>query len=125
MPQGNIGQRPVPWLFTAGVSFRAMNRSRLSLVLTLASGAGCSPRVDVGSSLRWFAQHETGDFTEWTADEKGHRPPTRLDTLVVISTDVAHSSGTHSVKLINAAPSVYETARGARTTTEAYYSAWF
>jgi hypothetical protein len=45
----------------------------------------------------------------------------------VISTDFAHS-GTHSVRLANGAPSVYETARLWRQDSfpeEAYYSAWF
>ncbi len=107
-----------------------MNRSALltTLVLALAGGGwGCSPRVDVGSSLRWFAQHETGDFTEWTAGGKGGYSADTPDTSVVISTDIAHS-GTHSVKLTNAAPSVYETARLWRQDDypqEAYYSAWF
>ena len=107
-----------------------MKRSALltTLVLALASGGwGCSPRVDVGSSLRWFAQHETGDFSEWTAGYKGGCSADPPDTSVVISTDVAHS-GTHSVKLANAAPSVYETARLWRQDDypqEAYYSAWF
>jgi len=110
-----------------------MNRSALrptfpTLVLALASACwGCSPRVDVGSSLLWFARHETGDFAEWTADFKGGYSADPPDTSVVISTDVAHS-GTHSVKLANAAPSVYETARLYRQDDypqDAYYSAWF
>jgi hypothetical protein len=107
-----------------------MKRYALSLLAILASasgGGGCSTRVNVGNSLLWVAQHETGDFTEWTAESKGGYSADAPDTSVVISTTVAHS-GTHSVKLTNAAASVYETARLWREDAfpeEAYYSAWF
>ena len=96
------------------------------ILLALASG-GCAPRVNVGSSLLWFAEHETADFTDWTAGSKGGYSADAPDTSAVIATDVAHS-GSHSVRLANAAPSVFETARLWREDTfpeEAYYSAWF
>jgi hypothetical protein len=107
-----------------------MNRSVVvpALALLLASTSwGCSPHVEVGTSLLWFAQHETGDFTEWTAGSKGGYSADTPDTSVVISTQLAHS-GTHSVQLANAAPTSYETARLWREDAfppEAYYSAWF
>jgi hypothetical protein len=108
-----------------------MNRSIVMTTLILlalaGSGGGCTTRVNVGNSLLWFAEHETGDFTEWTADNKGGYSADPPDTSVVISTDFAHS-GTHSVRLANAAPSVYETARLWRQDSfpeEAYYSAWY
>ncbi len=108
-----------------------MNRSIFSfalIVLTLAgSGSGCSTRVNIGSSLLWFAEHETGNFTEWTAGSKGGYSADAPDTFVVISTDVAHS-GTHSVRLANGAPLVVETARLWREDNfpdEVYYSAWY
>ncbi|HVZ88870.1 MAG TPA: heparin lyase I family protein [Polyangia bacterium] len=100
---------------------------RLLIVFLVLGGSGCAPRVNVGSSLLWFAEHETGDFSEWTAGSKGGYAADTPDTSVTITTDVAHS-GTHSVKLANAAPTAYETARLYREDafpTEAYYSAWF
>jgi hypothetical protein len=100
----------------------------LSAIVALAgAGGACSTRVNVGNSVLWLAQHETGDFTEWTAESKGGYAADTPDTSVVISTTQAHS-GTHSVKLSNAAASVYETARLWREDAfpdEAYYSAWF
>ena len=108
-----------------------MNRSIVTTTLILlalaGSGAGCATRVNVGNSLLWFAEHETADFTEWTAGSKGGYSADAPDTSVVISTDVAHS-GSHSVRLANGAASVYETARLWRQDdfpAEAYYSAWF
>lgn len=106
-----------------------------ALLALVASGGACSTHVDVGSSLLWFAQHETGDFGEWSADWKGGYSADTPDTSVVISTDVAHS-GTHSVKLtngapatqINGAPPPYETAalwRQDNFPQTAYYSAWY
>jgi hypothetical protein len=103
----------------------------LALVAIASGGSGCSPQINIGSSLLWSARHETADFTEWTAASKGGFSADTPDTAVVISTDVAHS-GTHSVKLTNGAPATYvpayETARLWRQDdfpTEAYYSAWF
>jgi hypothetical protein len=107
-----------------------MTRSTITttlILLALAGSGGCATRVNVGNSLLWFAEHETADFTEWTADNKGGYSADAPDTSVVISTDFAHS-GTHSVRLANGAPSVYETARLWRQDSfpeEAYYSAWF
>jgi hypothetical protein len=101
------------------------------LVVVAVGGWGCTPQINIGTSLLWSARHETGDFTEWTASGKGGFSADTPDTAVVISTDVAHS-GTYSVKLTNGAPSTYvaayETARLWRQDdfpTEAYYSAWF
>ena len=111
-------------------------RHSIQLTLLLVVGvAGCSNRVNVGDSLLWFAQHETGDFTEWTAGLKGGYSAPDPDTAAVVSTDFAHS-GTHSVKLtngassaqVNGAPPPYETARLWRQDDfpeQAYYSAWY
>jgi hypothetical protein len=119
-------------------AFSAMTRFRdkvgLLLMLT-ASQMGCATHVDVGSSILWFAEHETGDFTEWTAGGKGGYSADAPDTAAVISTDFAHS-GSHSVKLtngtpatlVNGAPPPYETARLWRQDNlpeQAYYSAWY
>jgi hypothetical protein len=115
-----------------------MTNLRHSIQLTLlfvVGVAGCSNRVNVGDSLLWFAQHETGDFTEWTAGLKGGYSAPDPDTAAVVSTDFAHS-GTHSVKLtngassaqVNGAPPPYETARLWRQDDfpeQAYYSAWY
>jgi hypothetical protein len=106
-----------------------------TLFAIVAGGGGCSTHVNVGSSLFWFAQHETGDFTEWYADSKGGYSAAPPVTSVVISTDFAHS-GTHSVKLsnatpateINGAPPPYGTAALYRQDDfppAAYYSAWY
>jgi hypothetical protein len=104
-----------------------MNRSIVTTTLIFLALAGCATRVNVGNSLLWFAEHETADFTEWTAGGRGGFSADPPDTSVVISTDVAHS-GSHSVRLANAAPTVYETARLLRQgefPQEAYYSAWY
>ncbi len=115
-----------------------MTRPRCAFALTLllaGTGGACSNHVNVGSSLLWFAQHETGDFTEWTAGSKGGYSADAPDTSVVISTDFAHS-GTQSVKLTNGAPAAqvngapppYETGRLWRQDDfpeAAYYSAWY
>lgn len=107
-----------------------MSRSILTttlILLALASGGACATRVNVGNSLLWVAEHETADFTEWTAGMKGGYSADAPDTSAVISTDVAHS-GSHSVRLANAAPTVYETARLWREDSfpeEVYYSAWY
>jgi hypothetical protein len=115
-----------------------MTRPRCTFALMpllVATGAGCSNHVNVENSLLWFAEHETGDFTEWTAGSNGGYSADTPDTSAVISTDFAHS-GTHSVKLTNGAPATlvngasppYETARLWRQDDfpeEAYYSAWY
>jgi hypothetical protein len=105
---------------------------RFVLLFALASalsgaGGGCSTQVNVSNSLLWSAQHETGNFIEWTGDGKGGYSADVPDTSVTISTTFAHS-GTHSVRLANAAPTAYETARLYRQDSfpqEAYYSTWY
>lgn len=106
---------------------RSIVTTTLIALALSGSGAGCATRVDIGNSLLWFADHETADFTQWTSAGKGGYSADAPDTSVVISTDFAHS-GSHSVRLANGAPSVYETARLWRQgefPQEAYYSAWF
>jgi hypothetical protein len=105
------------------------------LLAIIASGGGCSTHVDVGSSLLWFAQHETGDFTEWYAASKGGYSAEAPVTSVVVSTLFAHS-GTHSVQLANATTSTQVNGAPPPDGTAAlyrqddfppgaYYSAWY
>ena len=112
-----------------------LSRTFASMLLLAVTAGGCSNHVNVGSSLLWFAEHETNDFTEWTAGSRGGYMADAPDTSAVISTDFAHS-GTHSVKLtngasatqVNGAPPPYETAflwRQDDFPQDAYYSAWY
>jgi hypothetical protein len=100
---------------------------RLLLVATAALTSGCAPRINFGSDLLWSARHETGDFSEWMAGGQGgpvDDPPTAT---AAITMEQAHT-GTHSVKLSNAANGTFDAARLWRQSMfpeEAYYSAWF
>ncbi len=96
-------------------------------VVVVSCAPGCARRLDLGSELLWSAQHETGDLSEWSLDDKGGSVADMPDTSVAVSTDFAHS-GQYSVKLSNAATTDYETVglwRADNYPEEAYYSAWY
>ena len=101
-------------------------RRRLMLLALLALPA-CNPRLNLGNSILWSAQHETGDLGEWIAAGKGGSEADMPDTSLAVSNDCAHT-GRYSVKLTNGAVSMSESAHLWRQDDyppEAYYSAWF
>lgn len=98
------------------------------MVLALLA-LGCSDRLDVGSDLLWSADHETGDLSEWTGDERGGtRLPNEASTVAVSQRRVR--SGRAALELVNPAnwnneqlgPELFHAAGALE---HAYYSAWF
>jgi Polysaccharide lyase len=104
-----------------------VGRSALALLAVALAAPACNSRLNLGSSILWSARHETGDLSEWRQGGKGGSEDDPPDTLLGISTDVAHS-GRYSVKLTNGAVAMYQDANLWRQDdypVDAYYSAWF
>lgn len=79
---------------------------------------GCQP-VDIGSNVLWYADHETGDFSEWSAEASGGAVGNRPSSVV---TTHAHS-GKYAVNVnLSSEVSLW---RHGKFPKEAYYSAWF
>lgn len=88
---------------------------------------GCAERLDVGSNVLWYSDHETGDLSTWTEEELGGSYVNDENATCAISTDVTRS-GKYSVKLTATAAGT-DSATGLYrrfdAITEAYYSVWY
>jgi hypothetical protein len=108
-----------------------MQAARVALLAAVATGAGCGPRLDVGSDVLWAGLFEGNNFDEWAADGAGAalafpQPP----NLIEVATERVHHGG-HAAKLTVDAPagggrgSAVLARMGAPLPQQAYYSAWY
>ncbi|MBV9169808.1 MAG: heparin lyase I family protein [Chloroflexi bacterium] len=110
---------------------------RAWLVFPVAAAAALYAGVALAQSesgtdtdVIWSADHETGDLSQWTADDHGGPFNTGTGTESA-STDVAHTGRYSAVLTIRGAHGAAQAARIFRWDTEdewgtdAYYSAWF
>jgi hypothetical protein len=89
----------------------------------------CSAPQTLGTDLLWTAEHESGDFAEWTAGSLGEVSLPNAGSQAKVSTKRAHH-GKFSAQLVNASPAEHanegpELSRVIGTEADAYYSAWF
>ncbi len=122
------------------VLISATNIPRPSIITDIASNLD-SRRARANSSILWSADHETGDISQWEANQgqaifNSHTPPGTSD--ISVSTDIAHG-GQYALKLRLTGATNKQT-QGARIfrrwldntvvpevplPDEAYYSAWY
>lgn len=83
---------------------------------------GCGDRLELGSYVLWYADHETGDLSQWEAARESDGDVTLA---AEVSTDHAHS-GSYALKLSGAAPPLeFGAAFDFNRVPHAYFSAWF
>jgi hypothetical protein len=82
--------------------------------------AACRPVVDIGSNVLWFADHETGDLSQWSADGRGG-VSSGMGRSGVSTTQAR--SGRYSINLPRS--STVDVWREGVFPREAFYSAWF
>ncbi|HEX9296519.1 MAG TPA: heparin lyase I family protein [Polyangiaceae bacterium] len=90
------------------------------------SGDG-EAKLDAPSGILWFADHETGDLSQWHAGGDAMGGEYQAGGTIEISSEQAHG-GSYSVKMtIDTSDAADHTARVYRraATAPAYYSAWF
>lgn len=87
------------------------------MVSPLLALCACSPTIDLGSTVIWQADHESGDLSQWTAGNSGGAvaPSTA-------ATDRAHS-GSYAARV--GLSNMVTLWRQGTFPTEAYYSAWY
>ena len=106
-----------------------MRPARAAIVLALA-GAGCEPRLDVGSDLLWTSRFEGGNFDEWTGDGHGSAQAFPAPPNMIEISDEHVRRGGHAAKLTidvpdGAAQGNSALGRSATLPVEAFYSAWY
>jgi hypothetical protein len=87
----------------------------------------CTDRLDLGSDVLFYADHETGDFREWTLDKQGgiHSKPD--DASVELTNEFAHR-GQSSVRLMTRADGAEADAGLFHTwfsPLQGYFSLWY
>jgi hypothetical protein len=88
---------------------------------------GCRAPLDVGSSVLWATNHESGTIADWTDADGGGLLPDTTNSLVEISDSFAHS-GRYALKLTDKGasdsdgPGVF---REITSPPDLYYSAWY
>jgi hypothetical protein len=105
------------------------SRPRLGGALSLLAFAACAcaPTLDVGSSVMWATDHESGELDDWYAAPGGGLVRDSADSTVLIVDGPAHS-GRYSLELTDLAmsdaegPGIY---RELLAPPDAYYSAWY
>jgi hypothetical protein len=105
-------------------------RAACAALLLALVGAGCEPRLDVGSDLLWTSRFEAANFDEWTGDGNGKAEafPTPPNMIEISNERVRR--GANAAKLTIDAPSGAAQgnsalSRAGALPVEAYYSAWY
>jgi hypothetical protein len=98
-----------------------------SLLLFILATPGCGPKLEIGSSVMWATDHESGELDDWYADGRGGLLLDSENSTVEIADGRAHS-GRYSLKFTDLAmsdtdgPGIY---RELQAPPDAYYSAWY